>query len=145
MPPWMRKWDNDVPNTEDLQKDIIYFKNVIFQANIARQYLKSNLRIRIQTLNDWTGMSRFIALCLIVLPFFYKLKICDNHFFNFVSLPHFDNSHNISSFFFIIVFVIVNCDQCSLMLIGQDLPIGKRLNLLKAQMTVFYSNKLFIN
>ena len=72
---------------------------------------------------------------------FQKLKVCGNPasnksvsaiyptvFSHFVSLSHFGISHNISNFF-IIIFVMVICDQRSLMLLLQ-----KDYNSLKAQM-----------
>ena len=81
-------------------------------------------------------MAYLVLLCLTSLYFadavvFYKLKACGNPtsgksvgaipstaFSHFVSLGHhFGNSHNISSFFIIIIFLMAICHQRSLMLL----------------------------
>ena len=72
------------------------------------------------------GIFYFIRLGFIVLQnycVFYKLEICNNPFSSksigtifsiafahFISLSQFDNSHNISCFFIIIVFIMVIFD-----------------------------------
>ena len=45
----------------------------------------------------------------------FSNSICSLH----VSVSHFDNLHNTSNFFIIIIFVIVICDQWSLMILLQ--------------------------
>ena len=80
----------------------------------------------------YTGISCFIAFCFIVFHRYcvsYKLKVCGNSamsksigifFFQqhllTTCLTHFDNSWNTSNFPIIIIFVVVICDQWSLML-----------------------------
>ena len=77
-----------------------------------------------------TGRAHFIVLCFIALHRycvrFYKLDVCGNpasskstgDIFHFcVSVSHFGNSHNISVFSIIILFVMVTCDQWFLSLL----------------------------
>ena len=93
-------------------------------------------------------ISQFIALhrCCI----FYKLKVCGNPalsksigatfpttFAHFLSLSHFGNSHNISTFSFIIICVTMICDlQCYYC---KNITTGWRLRWWLA----FFSNKMF--
>ena len=76
----------------------------------------------------------------------YNKQVCQHHFSSSihslrVSGSHFGNSYNISNFFItIIIFIMVTCDQWSLMLLLQ------KDNLLKAQMMVnIFSNKVLLN
>lgn len=84
--------------------------------------------------NTCVGLYWHTSFCFALLHFadnciFYKLKgfwqpfieqVCRHYFSNsishFVSMSHFDNSHSISNIF-IIIFVMVICDQWSLMLL----------------------------
>ena len=85
-----------------------------------------------------------MAYCALQILFFSKLKVCGNlhsasllgHFFNSicslpVSVSHFGNSHNISNFFIITVFVMVICNLWSFML-----PLQKDYNWRKAQIMI---------
>ena len=83
----------------------------------------------------YTGIHHFIVFCFIAVYRYYvfsKLKVCGNPastksigaifptgFAPFVSVSCFGNSHNISNCFMIIIFVMMICDQQSLMLLLQ--------------------------
>ena len=99
-------------------------------------WLKINIEWKTSALHigwpQWiyvAGIPCFTVLRFIVLHrycVFYKLKVCGNlalsksigtsfptAFAHFLYLSHFRSSCSISNFFFIIIFVLVICDQCS--------------------------------
>ena len=73
------------------------------------------------------GLWRLYVEQVCLAPFFQYLLI------SCLCVTSDGNSHNISDFFIIIIFVMVICDQCSLMLLSQ-----KDYNSLKAQTMVSF-------
>ena len=121
--PWRRKWQPTPVFLPGNPTDRRTWRARVHVITMSQ----TRQRRRMPALYVWAGL---ILLCLTSLYFadaaffthrrFWQHRFEEVHFFNSIcslcfSMSHFGNSHNISKFFIIIIFVMATCDPWSLM------------------------------
>ena len=117
---YYRDRSDNIQAVSMLELNLEVFHARIFTCIIIFNFLNKPVEYR------HTWFYCFTLLCFADTEFFTNwrfvatLQVCWHHFSNnicslHISVSHFGNSHNVSSFF-IVIFVVVTCDQWSLLL-----------------------------